>query len=388
MRKHQLQRGCHSMPHGSSIKEVVFIPTYSKETALYDTLAIKNDIDAASNKADAYMTDVSSNGVFVHKYDETRPGPSSPGANGVHIHSNVDIIRNGQSVASYGETTRIGKENQLHCVYTGDGQTYYARRSGAVDGSEYDDIVFGYTTHTVPGAERYHETCDVTVQTNNLIYTNAAHEFINDGSFNDLSSINQATLYYTDENDSLFVIDMIENGQRVYPGMQGYWGNDGYGVLIFHVSVLTDLFGSDFNSNNLSVLMDYSTNGVIYHPQMWMGNRRPLDDIRFQINRDDNILGFSIDKDGKIATPQIQSGTTGNVTVDSGTYKDVQVYFTPPMSSTPTVIVSLHSTSISSDIGYISAASNNESADGFTIRIFNAGPYQRIPVVNWLAINI
>lgn len=84
---------------------------YSKETALFKNGAIADDILDAKNNAEAYMTDVSSSGVFVHEYDENRPTPSTSGANGVHIYDKVDIVRNGEVVASYGQTAVIGRKN-------------------------------------------------------------------------------------------------------------------------------------------------------------------------------------------------------------------------------------------------------------------------------------
>lgn len=86
------------------------MPTYTKETALYDTGAIKNGIDGAANTAKSYITNVSNDGVFVHEYSSSDVQPTTTGANGVHISDDVDIIRNGEVVASYGEAAVIGKE--------------------------------------------------------------------------------------------------------------------------------------------------------------------------------------------------------------------------------------------------------------------------------------
>lgn len=84
------------------------MPTYTKETALYDTGAIAADIQDAGSKATGYMTDVSNDGVFVHEYSATDVTPSTTGANGVHISDDVDIVRNGEVVASYGTDAVIG----------------------------------------------------------------------------------------------------------------------------------------------------------------------------------------------------------------------------------------------------------------------------------------
>ena len=84
------------------------MPVYSKETALYDTGKIATDIGTAGNTAKGYMTEVSGdNGVFVHEYDLNEPQPSTAGANGVHITSDVDIIRDGKVAASYGDSAKF-----------------------------------------------------------------------------------------------------------------------------------------------------------------------------------------------------------------------------------------------------------------------------------------
>ena len=62
-------------------------------------------------KATSYLTNISSDGVFVHPegFPSTLTDPDSVG---VHISDAVNIIRNGTSVASYGDVARIGKEAQ------------------------------------------------------------------------------------------------------------------------------------------------------------------------------------------------------------------------------------------------------------------------------------
>lgn len=95
--------------------------TYSKETALYDTGAIATDIGTAGNTAKGYMTNVSNAGVFVHEYDTSEPQPTDTGENGVHIHDSVDIISDGDIVASYGDDAVIGKKNDNQIIISNRG---------------------------------------------------------------------------------------------------------------------------------------------------------------------------------------------------------------------------------------------------------------------------
>ena len=62
------------------------------------TIDLKS-IKQAATGAVGYITDISDNGVFVHKKSSSAVIPTSSNANGVQITSNVDIIRGGESVA-------------------------------------------------------------------------------------------------------------------------------------------------------------------------------------------------------------------------------------------------------------------------------------------------
>lgn len=68
-------------------------------------------VDRAGGTATKYLTEESDTGLLVHRSTDDLSAP-----NGVHIDEDVDILRNGESVANYGETTRIGKLDSTHMV--------------------------------------------------------------------------------------------------------------------------------------------------------------------------------------------------------------------------------------------------------------------------------
>lgn len=70
---------------------------------------VLNDIQEAGTTATSYLTDISGGGVYVHSSD-TPSSSSAENAKGVKITDHIDIIRNGESVAEFGETARIGKD--------------------------------------------------------------------------------------------------------------------------------------------------------------------------------------------------------------------------------------------------------------------------------------
>lgn len=83
--------------------------TYSKETALYDTGAIKNGIDYASTKADNFLS-VDSSGIMVYDGSNGTQTPSSPSSTtrNVFIDSDsVDVRKGTTTLASFGTETVI-----------------------------------------------------------------------------------------------------------------------------------------------------------------------------------------------------------------------------------------------------------------------------------------
>lgn len=78
-------------------------------------------------------------------------------------------------------------------------------------------------------------------------------------------------------------------------------------------------------------------------------------------------------------------GDTGP-TVNANSYKDVSVSFNTTFPSTPRVIISLRSSSTSSEIGLMTVSAINVTTTGFTARFFNAGSSGRSPNAEWVAI--
>ena len=87
--------------------------TYSKETALYDTGAIKTDVDEAATKATNYLS-ADSSGIMVYDGSNGIQAPStvSSGTNNVFIDPDSLDIRDGTDVlATFGTEVAIGKED-------------------------------------------------------------------------------------------------------------------------------------------------------------------------------------------------------------------------------------------------------------------------------------
>lgn len=74
-------------------------------------------VDRAGKTAKDYLTEYTTTddekGLFVHRKTDDLGSE-----NGVKIDEDVNIVRNGESVANYGEETRIGSENERHILIT------------------------------------------------------------------------------------------------------------------------------------------------------------------------------------------------------------------------------------------------------------------------------
>ena len=79
--------------------------TYTKETALYDTGAIADDIGQAGETASKYITAVDQNGIKVHAENNTNVNYTVINAEGMEVYD--DSV----SVAKFGAVTRIGTED-------------------------------------------------------------------------------------------------------------------------------------------------------------------------------------------------------------------------------------------------------------------------------------
>lgn len=93
------------------------MPTYSKETALYDTGAISTDITEAGQTAGRYITAIDNSGIKVHAESNPNVNYSKIDANGLEVFKGT-TVSNSESVAKFGDIARIGKEDSGHVTIT------------------------------------------------------------------------------------------------------------------------------------------------------------------------------------------------------------------------------------------------------------------------------
>lgn len=118
--------------------------TYTKETALYDTGAIAEDIGAAGETASKYITTVTGGGIKVHPENNTTDYVQIDG-------DSLDIYSGGQDVASYGAVSRIGSADESHINISGNSISAIASSGNeyfnvSENGGAYTELTYALST--------------------------------------------------------------------------------------------------------------------------------------------------------------------------------------------------------------------------------------------------
>lgn len=84
------------------------MPTYTKETALYDTGKIGTDITSAGQTASKYITAVDQNGIKVHAENAPNSNYSLIDGDGLTVYKSANNVS--YKVAKFGDTAQIGAD--------------------------------------------------------------------------------------------------------------------------------------------------------------------------------------------------------------------------------------------------------------------------------------
>lgn len=91
------------------------MPTYSKETALYDTGKIATDITGAGETASKYITAIDNNGIKVHAENNPTTNYTKIDANGMEVYQKVNDTAT--KVASFGKDgAQIGQDGSCNIL--------------------------------------------------------------------------------------------------------------------------------------------------------------------------------------------------------------------------------------------------------------------------------
>lgn len=357
------------------------MPTYSKETALYKEDAIANAVHAAGQTAEKYVNRIDDNGVTIHPYDETSGRVNDNHKANITSHG-LEVVADNISRAHFGTDednnayARIGDEDKMHAEIV---PNSYSISKGIAGDKIFDAQTYQITIANY--ADVYKGQSATSSISFDLRFTAA----------NNLSSVSEV---YLEPNGFTHAggIAIIANGAYLNGNSQtAYFKND-----LEHF-VVTQAWFTQYAPNwwqyrnNMYAFINtqLAQSQTVDTASVKIGNCEPASNYKLAIGSDD-LTGstvFSVDGNGKIATPQIQKGLTSSIQVPGQSYTEQVVAFSPQMSGTPTVVASIYSTSTEYNIGYVTVAVHSISANGFVIRLFNADSSLRIPRVSWIAIN-
>ena len=90
------------------------MPTYTKETALYDTGAIANGIENAAGQVNKYITQIGDTGIKVHPYDSTNEQIDTDNYTKIDA-GGMEVYQESTKVASFGASgAQIGQNGSAH----------------------------------------------------------------------------------------------------------------------------------------------------------------------------------------------------------------------------------------------------------------------------------
>ena len=220
------------------------------------------DWDCSLKSASSYTTAINSSGLFIHR--DTGVGALSitdPTANGVHISDDIDVIRSGKVVASYGDDIVLGEgssDEYGSWVIINNRSLYIRNNTGNIESTWlcFEDLRDGSGVHTIqnetvprqwvnnPSSGKCYLSCSITniisVKVNNVDQTSNAIK--SSSASNVLEFINGISI---NGNDTIVVTYTTQADAYVF-SMGTRYGN--YDKGIFSVSIGKNNIASQYSS--------------------------------------------------------------------------------------------------------------------------------------------
>lgn len=344
---------------------------YSKETALYEKGKVRDSIRNAEKKADNYVTDIANSGVFVHQNDGgSHIAPTASNARGVKISDTVEIIRNGNVMAEFGggsgDEIILGNSDVSDYIVKIDSEGSTLSR---INGSD-EDLMYSYRAHETTGLITYEQYA--------MLRSDPSFQYNYVQTKFDITALSQVLYAAVIVDDNEVVV--VENGEAV----EGYYSGVYARRFFITYATFESITGHSAALQTDRVRIRFQANGTIYSAQMWLGNAVPEDDIRFQIAKDDNTPGFTVDKNGSVTAANILSGVTEEVTIASSDIYNFSIDFEKEFPSVPVVTCSL--TEVSSNVHQLVAQLKSVTTTSASFSIRNNGSASRSAKISWIAI--
>lgn len=384
------------------------MPTYSKETALYDTGAIANGINEAGLTAETYITDVTSGGVFVHTTDSVAPRvPQTAGNYGVHIDGDsVDIINDGEVVASYGENATVGKSDGAHVELDEDSLVLKNADQVAMYAVESSDVISEIKVTEslnleIPGGEEATHTFNETPDTGTDVQVvcrgrqGMVYIHFTAGTPGSEHHANTGVTATYDGNKTV-TVSMSSYSIEWYGRFCGvyYYVESHEPAMVFGTNRsdphgFSASFGEELSTGSRHQLVIGHHNSQSDGALIIGKGTAPTPRNIFKVDWSGNVTAFGTINAAVGYTvgtyPLIQSGQTDTISATANSYVDVTVTFPSAFEQEPNVVVGFMSTSTAAKFGLLTCAAHSITTTGFKVRVFNADTGNRTPRVFWIA---
>lgn len=336
----------------------------------------------ASEQATNYVTDIGSNGIFVHPEGEGPDDTQTP--TGWKIADAIELFRSGVSyikawIDNNIPKIRVGKEDGGHVLIQSSGMDVYGG-----DGTKnlahigYDTGNAESGTDTAP----YYTFGERGTGTNSI------------GNYSFVNGIGCKASGYNSHAEGMRTVASGHNshaegfGSSINPTTASGSGShaEGYGVLAssdyqhaqgrFNVedanSTYADIVGWGTGNSARKNIFALSTGG----------DGRYKGDVYVGCN-DDSTGGNKV-----LSVTNIRSGRFQSAQVSNGTYQDKVITFSPAFATTPHVIACLSTDVTALQTTNLQISVINISTTGCTIRVANNQAGSRSPYVEWIAVGL
>lgn len=330
----------------------------------------------ASEQATNYVTDIGSNGIFVHPEGEGPDDTQTP--TGWKIADAIELFRSGVSyikawIDSNVPKIRVGKEDGGHVLIQSSGMDVYGG-----DGTK-NLAHIGYDTgNAQSGTATAPFYTFGTRQSGQAVGNYSVSEGFN----------NEASGYASHaEGNNTTASGNYSHAEGVATEANGY-GSHAEGVYTKAQSAEQHVQGIynvvDSNSTYADIVGGGSGESTRKNIEAttWTGDKRMKGDVYVGCN-DDSTGGTKV-----LSEAQFDTGEHSFSNLAANTATDISVTFSKGFATAPQVVAGLKSSLTSATTGNVAVSASNVTTTGFTLRAYNGSSVQKTIYVSWIAVGL
>lgn len=329
----------------------------------------------ASEQATNYVTDIGSNGIFVHPEGEGPDDTQTP--TGWKIADAIELFKSGVSyikawIDNNVPKIRVGREDGGHTVIQPSGMDIYGG-DGTVNLAH---IGYGY------GEDEQGGTSQAPFYTFGERAPNSGIGNLSFASGDGVTAsgyMSHAEGVLTEATKQCAHAEGIASKALEVASHAEGWGTTAF-VRGQHVE---GTYNDTTNGNLLHIVgvgaVGAKANGFAVDKG---GNARAKGDVYVGCN-DDSTGGTKVLSEAKIDT-----GEHSFSNVSANTYTYIDVTFSKTFATAPQVVAGLKSTLTSANTGNVAVSASNVTTTGFTLRCYNGSSVQKTIYVSWIAVGL